>query len=136
VGILSKKQNMIKILKDNFSWLKDIAVVSGIAILLFLNAHYVTIDKFESSEKSNEMAHQAIQTTLVNIDKTLALQAQNQDMLISQQKQIVINTTRLTEIEARLKFYDAIQLDTFIRTSLVKYTELDARIKNLEIRKN
>jgi len=128
----SMKHRMIQVIKDNFSWMKDIAIVVGIAALLFLNARYVTIDKFEVSEKANQLAHASIQVTLVNIDKTLALQAQNQELLIAQQKQIVINTTKINELDVRMRNVESYDVGSFRASFMIKDTELEGRIKTLE----
>ena len=122
--------SMFKFLKDNFSWVKDVAIVLFMVVVLYLNAHFVTIDKFEVYVKANDLAHEGIQVTLVSVDKTLALMQQNQASLVEHDKQIKINTSRLADIEGRLKYSD--ENAKMLVAAVIKAAEVDTRLKTIE----
>jgi hypothetical protein len=124
--------NMLKFIRDNFVWVKDVSIVLFMAAILYLNSHFVTIEKFEAYQHANDLAHQAIQTTLVSVDKTLALMQQNQTLLTDNQKQITINTAKIVETDLRVKSLENLNVDDFMKESAINRKELDIRLKSLE----
>lgn len=88
---------IMKYLRENFVWIKDIVMVIGMIAVVWLNSHFVTIEKFEAYKKENDAAHVEIQKVLSGIDKTLALMNQQAVMLIEHDKQIRLNTIKLAE---------------------------------------
>jgi hypothetical protein len=122
--------NVLKLVKENFGLIKDIGIILFMVIILYFNAHFVSLEKFEAAQEANRLAHQSIQTSLVSVDKTLALMQQNQAALIENEKQIKINTGRLGDIEGKYKYFEE-QIKT-VSSIFQKSSEMDARIKILE----
>jgi hypothetical protein len=123
---------MWKFLKDNFGWVKDIAIVIFIVLGLWANANFVSNERFESYQKAQDIKYQAIQVTLVSVDKTLALMQQNQTILIDNEKQIKINTAKLAEIELRTKYLEGFDLARHIINDAALEARLELRLKALE----
>lgn len=126
------RTNMIKFIRDNFGWVKDVGIVIFLVLVMWANAHYVTVEKFEAYQKANDLAHAATSATLVSVDKTLALMQQNQELLVENQRDIKNLTTRVVAIESDVKLLDSLGIDNQIKTTSVKLIELDFRIKALE----
>jgi hypothetical protein len=134
-NLLNRKISMIRYFRDNFSWIKDVVIVLGMVGVLYLNSHYITVDKFEAMKSANDSAHASIQTTLVSIDKTLALQAQNNALLVDAQHQIKVNTAKLTEVDLRVRNIEELGIASFMKESLVNRARLDVRLSALEAHK-
>lgn len=98
-----RKTNMITTIKNNFSVIKDIGMILGMCGILYLNANYVTVQKYEAYQKANDLAHREIQTALVSTDKTLALMQQTLSLTTLQGEEIKRNTVKVAEIEIRLR---------------------------------
>jgi hypothetical protein len=123
---------MIKFLKDNFAWIKDIGIVVFMIFILYFNAHFVSLERFDAAMAANELAHDAIQTTLASVDKTLALLQQNNTMLTENEKQIKVNTALLTTLDVRVKMLESMEPDKQIKANTIKTVELEGRVKVLE----
>ena len=126
--------NIIKIL-DAFSKVKDISIVAFMVVSLYLNANYVSTKTFDAYELKNTNQHVIIQTALISIDKTLALQVQNQTLLTDAITSIKINTGRLGTIEDRIRYFDSLDLSKFIRDCLIEHSTTTYRITALETKK-
>ena len=124
---------MVNIIKDNFSWLKDLAIVSGMAALLYLNGHYVTIDKFDAYQKANDTAHIGIQVILTSVDKTLSLMGRNTEQLMANEKEIRVHDIKIAELDGRLKNIEIMNIDGFKNESAINRAQLDIRLKTLEL---
>lgn len=123
---------MLKFIQTNFSWIKDVGIVIFLVIVMYANQHYVTRNDFDTYTKANELAHTAINTTLVNVDKTLALMQQNQTILVKNEEQIKINTAFLAAIDMRLKDVENLGIEVRLREKTVKLAEIELRLKVLE----
>ena len=123
---------MIKFIRENFGWVKDVGIVIFLVLVMWANAHYVTVEKFEAYQKANDLAHAATASTLVSVDKTLALMQQNQELLVENQRDIKNLSVRVVSLESDIKLLNALNIDAQIRTTSAKLIELDFRIKALE----
>lgn len=126
------RTNMIKFIRDNFGWVKDVGIVIFLVLVMWANAHYVTVEKFEAYQKANDLAHASTAATLVSVDKTLALMQQNQELLVENQRDIKNLTTRVVSIESDLKLLDSLGIANQLQTTSTKLIEMDFRIKSLE----
>lgn len=148
---------MIGIFRNNFGWIKDIAMVIGMVGVLYLNSHFITIDKFDDSQTKNEMAHQGILTTLVSVDKTLALMANNQVEILEIKADMKIRTEQINELisqnridaafnelfkdtsvkvatlETKLNGVDMNELNRFMKESAIQRAQLEVRLKAVEV---
>jgi len=123
---------VFKWMKENFAVVKDIVVVAFVLAVAVLNSHYVSVSKFEDYEKANALAHGGIQITLVNVDKTLALMAQNQASLLEHGAQIKINTGILTSLNMRVDRLDTLRLEAHMSLDEVRATETSLRLRMVE----
>jgi hypothetical protein len=123
---------MLKFLKENFNWIKDIGIIIFLISIFVLNARYVTVERFEMSMKANELAHNAIQITLVSVDKTLALMQQNNTILIQNEKAIKDVNKLTTEMDLRLKLLENLGIEQRLKDKTLKILEIDLRLKLLE----
>lgn len=123
---------MFKWMKENFTVVKDVVVVLFVVAVALLNSNFVTSERFEDYEKANALAHGSIQLTLVNVDKTLALMAQNQASLTEHATQIKINTGVLSGLSARMDHLDTLRLETHINLDEVRATEFNLRLRLTE----
>jgi hypothetical protein len=127
-----KTNNMFKVFRENFGWIKDMSVVVFLIGILYLQSHFVTTEKFELYQKANDLAHQAIQITLVSVDKTLALMQQNNSVLVENEKALKMLTSKVSELDTKTRYYDSLEFDKFMQQSAVHRAELDTRLKSLE----
>lgn len=123
---------MFSKLRDNFGWVKDVAIVFGMVGILYLNGHYVTTERFEAYQKGNDLAHQSIQTTLISVDKTLALMQRNNEQLIENEKSIQLHNSRIAELDARIKAIESSDIDTFMKQSAIHRAQLEVRLSAVE----
>lgn len=147
---------MIQKIRDNFSWIKDIAIVLGMCAVLYLNLNYVTNTKFEQFVNANEIRTDAIQSTITSLDKSLALLQQNNGILTTLQTDMlkmnaVLNDAvqqNKVDVKSDIEFHDTLpkiaimeanlaqlmrlQLDAHIVNDAVKKSELDLRLKRVE----
>lgn len=75
----------MKNIRDNFGWIKDIAIVCGMCAVLYLNLNYVTNTKFESFVKDTDARHESVQKAIISIDKSLMLLQQNNKIMLDMQ---------------------------------------------------
>ena len=123
---------MLKFIRDNFSWVKDVGIVFFLVLVVFANSNYVTNTKFESYVKSNHEIQLQVNNSLNLIDKTLALMQQNQIILVENEKQIRVNTTNIAEHDSQFRQLNALHLDQYIQNDLIKNAETEFRLKALE----
>jgi hypothetical protein len=123
---------MLKFVKDNFSWVKDVGIVLFLVMVVWANSHYVTIEKFDNYVKANNEIHLQVNSSIALIDKTLALMQQNQVVLIENEKQISINTLKIAEHERDIHQLQLLRLDAYIQSDVVKNAETELRLKSVE----
>ena len=123
---------MLKLIKENFGWIKDIVIVIGIVGMLYLNQNFVTNSKFDAHVKSGEASLESVRVSLSTIDKTLALMQQNQSILIENEKQIGINTIKVAEHESLIRQLQQLHMEAYIQADSIKNAEMEIRLKNIE----
>jgi uncharacterized membrane protein len=128
--------NMLKFIKDNFYWVKDIAIILFMVAVLYLNSHFVTVEQFKTSEAANLLAHTSIQTTLVSVDKTLALMQQNQTTLSEHEIQIKTLEKTMASFDTKIKLIESMDQSSQIKINTFKLFDLEARIKLIESHSN
>ena len=143
-------------IKNNFGWVKDLLVIIGLVGVMYLQSHYVTLEKFEASTKSNNDAHIALIATMTSMDKTLALMGRNQSDISDLTAQVKIHTstladvvgqnkidaeynnlfkesaTKISDLNNRMSSIESLGLQLFMRDSLVNRAQLDVKLKSLE----
>jgi hypothetical protein len=103
---------MVKFIKSNFSWLKDVTLILFMICMVLLNARYATNDRVNLIAKENDNAHATLLTSFTSLDKTISLLQQNQSILIDNEKIISSHTIRLAELEIRVKLLESIHPPT------------------------
>jgi hypothetical protein len=105
---------MINLLKNSLPWLKDIVLVIFVITTWYLNTAYVTTAKFDQFSKQNAAEHIVMTSTMVSMDKTLALMQQNTTAIAEQKAamsllsaQVIADEKTLVEHEQRLRFIEA-----------------------------
>jgi len=146
----------MKILKDNFGLVKDFTMVLGMCGVLYLNLNYVTNSKFDTFVVSNDTRLDAIQTTIVSLDKSLALLQQNNSILQTLQAEMamvktdlniamqqnkedaVINlefhkmTTELHKLEIEVSNLQTFNLTEHFKSQVSILSEIETRLRLLE----
>lgn len=154
-NILTSK-NIMDFIKNNFSIVKDIILIIGIIGVMYLQGHYVTLEKFENNSKANVDAHQILIVTMASMDKTLALMGRNQSDISDLTSQVKIhtklideaisqnkidseyntlfkeNSTRISEINGRLLNIESLNINKTLQECMVSRAQLDIRLKALE----
>lgn len=123
---------MLKFIKSNFFWIKDIAIILFCLCVLYLNANYVTITQFRELEKSNFSQHEAIQLTLISVDKTLALMQQNQTILTEHDILLKSHDKWISSLDNKLKIIETLDLSSQVKVNTFKLLDLEFRMKNFE----
>jgi len=121
---------IMSFIRNNFSWVKDLAVILGIVGVMYLQGHYVTIEKFEAESKLNSEAHTTLIAALASMDKTMALLGRTQSDISDLSAQVKINTATLATVVQQNKV-DAEYNDLF-KNSATKLSEINVRVGNLE----
>jgi hypothetical protein len=124
--------NMIKTIKDNFVWIKDLAIICFMAGILYLNSHYVTIEQFRASEAANISAHEAIHSTLISVDKTLALMARNQVILTEHEIVLKSHDKSINSLDSRIQLIEKTDTSSQVKLNTFNIFELNSRVKSLE----
>jgi len=101
----------LNFIKDNFNFVKDMAMVLGMCGVLYLNLNYVTNTKFESFVQANEGRMDGIQAAIASLDKSLALLQQNNTMLTTLQVNVANITTVLNDVVQQNKEDAAVSVE-------------------------
>jgi len=143
-------------IRNHFPWIKDIAMVFGMIAVLYLNLNYVTNSKFDAFVAANDVRLDAIQSTIISLDKSLALLQQNNIILTSLQLEVsrinklqieviqqniidaAVNNEfhllvpRVYSLENDVKQIEKLNLNIFLKESSAVHAEIDHRLKDLE----
>jgi len=123
-------EHIMKLIKENFAWVKDIVIVLGMCGVLYLNLNYVTTNKFDSFVASNDIKYNAIQAAIVSLDKSLALLQQNNKVLSDNQFQIAHMNDVLNDVVQQNKSDAALTKE--FRDFMIKYTVTDNALSQLQ----
>lgn len=74
----------------------------GIILILWLNSHYVTIEKFEANNKDNTAQHLVIGESLNKISLTLAIMENNSSLIKDHEERLRIIEGRQADMSSRV----------------------------------
>jgi hypothetical protein len=92
----------MKSVKENFGWIKDLAMVFGMCGVLYLNLNYVTNSKFDTFVRATDARYEIVRSAIISIDKSLLLLQQNNKLMLDLQvdvKNLELKTEQIRDIQ-------------------------------------
>ena len=86
-------------------WAFRAVVVLGLAANLWMQTHYVTVDRYERDQATQREHNAKLDATMVSLDKSLVV-------LVEQQKTQAIQDAQLADHEKRLRALEAVTRGT------------------------
>jgi len=156
VEALNMRDDIMKNIRENFGWIKDLVMVAGMCGVLYLNLNYVTNTKFDSFVKDTDARYETVQAAIVSIDKSLLLLQQNNKLLadltikveridniqrdlVEQQKtdtaanaELHLLANKVATVDATVARFSAVDLSTHFKEEYQKITDIEYRLKAIE----
>lgn len=150
------RDDIMKNIRENFGWIKDLVMVAGMCGVLYLNLNYVTNTKFDAFVKDSDARYETVQAAIVSIDKSLLLLQQNNKLLadltikveridniqrdlVEQQKtdaavnaEVRVLANKINQVDATVARFTSFDLATHFKEEYQKITDIEYRLKSVE----